>query len=324
MTEALPVVEVRGVQRTFDQRGPWPWSPERSVKAVCGVDFTVYAGDVLAVVGQSGSGKTTLARMVLGLESVSAGEIWLEGERWDDAPEAERQKRRLGYQYIPQDAMAALDPQQTALEHIVETLRVLVPKSAAAALEEATALLQRLGLGERLQALPREMSGGEQRRVTLARVLALNPRLIVADEPTSGLDPERRQEVLRDLVGNLPDGSACILVTHNMAAARDFCTRAVVMLAGRIIETFDPRHEQPVHPYAQLLFDPWEGPLPEQALADEGCPFHPDCALMADPHVQRCRSEVPGLESVDGGVRRVACHARPTSAAQVALQGGSP
>jgi ABC-type glutathione transport system ATPase component len=261
--------------------------------------------------------------MVLGLESVSAGEIWLEGKRWDDAPEAERQERRLGYQYIPQDAMAALDPQQTALEHIVETFSVLGGLDREAATAAATELLQRLGLGERLDALPREMSGGEQRRVTLARVLALRPRLIVADEPTSGLDPERRLEVLRDLVGNLPEGSACVLVTHDMGAARDFCTRAVVMLAGRIIETFDPRVERPVHPYAQMLFDPWEGPLPEQALSDEGCPFHPDCVLAAAPHLPRCRSEVPELESVDGGPRRVACHARPTQTAKVASQGGS-
>jgi len=319
---AAPIVDVRSVYRTFEQRGPWPWSEARSVKAVQGVDIEVYAGDVLAIVGQSGSGKTTLSRMVLGLETVSEGEIWIEGRRWDDAEEGEREAHRLAYQYIPQDAMAALDPQQTALEHIVETLRALADRDLETARKEATDLLVHLGLGERLHALPREMSGGEQRRVTLARVLALSPRLIVADEPTSGLDPERRQEVLRDLVGNLPEGSACILVTHNMGAARDYCTRAVVMLAGRVIETFDPRTDTPVHPYARLLFEPWEGPLPEQGLAEAGCPFHLDCTLAHDALAEQCRLETPPLAVLEGSTRQVACHARPNPEPLPASQGG--
>ena len=319
---AAPIVEIRSVYRTFEQRGPWPWSEARSVKAVQGVDIEVHAGDVLAIVGQSGSGKTTLSRMVLGLETVSDGEIWLEGRRWDDADESSRESSRLAYQYIPQDAMAALDPQQTALEHIVETLRALAGRDLETARKEAAELLTHLGLGERLNALPREMSGGEQRRVTLARVLALSPRLIVADEPTSGLDPERRQEVLRDLVGNLPEGAACILVTHNMGAARDYCTRAVVMLAGRVIETFDPRTDTPVHPYARLLFEPWEGALPEQGLAEAGCPFHLDCSLARDAIAERCRTETPALAALDESTRSVACHARPNPESLPAPQGG--
>jgi ABC-type polar amino acid transport system ATPase subunit len=90
-------------------------------------------------------------------------------------------------------------------------------KTSADAKSAAEELLSSLGLNERLHALPREMSGGEQRRVTLARVLALNPKLIVADEPTSGLDPDRRDSVLEALFGNLPDGAGCILVTHDMS-----------------------------------------------------------------------------------------------------------
>ena len=98
------------------------------------------------------------------------------------------------------------NPQQTALEHITETYQVLGGKSALDAKSSAEALLGSLGLSERLDALPREMSGGEQRRVTLARVLALNPKLIVADEPTSGLDPDRRDSVLEALFGNSTRG----------------------------------------------------------------------------------------------------------------------
>ena len=127
-------------------------------------------------------------------------------------------------------------------------------------------LLTSLGLEERLHALPREMSGGEQRRVTLARVLALDPKLIVADEPTSGLDPDRRDSVLEALFGNLPKDAGCILVTHDMSEAKQWCNRIYVMLAGRAIEVLDLSKDEPQHPYAKLLFDPWGAPLPEKIV----------------------------------------------------------
>ncbi len=302
-----PTVEVKQLHKSFVQRGPWPWSPERRIHALKGVDMQLWPGQVLAVVGQSGSGKTTLARIVLGLEELSEGQVLIEGRRWDTMGEAERHRYRIYYQYVPQDAMAALDPQQTSLEHVAETLRVLGGNGRAEARKKGEEMLVRLGLSERFHALPREMSGGEQRRVTLARVLALAPRLVVADEPTSGLDPQRRQEVLRDLVGNLPTEAACMLVTHNMAAAKRWCTHAVVMLDGWIIETFDPQNDMPVHPYSKLLFDPWSAPLPGTSLATEGCPFRDDCPLVEGSDPDRCRV-MPSLMATDHHDGRVACH----------------
>lgn len=330
-----PVVDIRGLEKTFIQTGPWPWSPQRAVRAVRTLDLSVPAGEILAVVGQSGSGKTTLSRIILGLEQPTAGEIHLEGRRWDDVDERERQRRRPAYQYVPQDAMSALDPQQTALDHVVETLRVLGGQDGPGARRAGREMLERLGLGARQDALPRQMSGGEQRRVTLARVLALAPRLVVADEPTSGLDPDRRQEVLRDLVGHLPEGAACILVTHDMTETRDWCTRAVVMLDGWMIEVFDPRHDPPVHPYSSLLFDPWKGELPVSGIAPSGCPFHLDCPQA----VPVCRSRMPDLLPFDppqpgpaassptgGGTHRhrVACHVLAECRAGAGTQGISP
>jgi ABC-type glutathione transport system ATPase component len=304
-----PTVDVRKLRKVFEQRGAWPWDPVREVHAIKGVDLQLFPGQVLAVVGQSGSGKTTLARIVLGLEELSDGEVLLEGRPWHTMSEPERHGFRVFYQYVPQDAMSALDPQQNALEHVSETLRVLGGLGRADARVKGREMLERLGLGERMMALPREMSGGEQRRVTLARVLALEPRLVVADEPTSGLDPDRRREVLRDLIGNLPEQAACMLVTHNMAAAKAWCTHAVVMLDGWIIETFSPRDEMPVHPYSKLLFDPWSAPLPGTALSPRGCPFCDDCPLVQGPHADACRSTMPPLLPLDHHQGRVACHA---------------
>ncbi len=306
--DAEPVVRVVGLHKTFVQSGPWPWSESREVRAVRGVDFTIAPGEVVALVGQSGSGKTTTARIVLGLESPTQGEVWLNGARWDSQPESERRAKRVHYQYVPQDAMGALDPQQTALEHVVETLTVLGGRAADLAHKEAVAMLEQLGLGQRLHALPREMSGGEQRRVTLARVLALEPKLVVVDEPTSGLDPDRRESVLEDLIGNLPPDASCILVTHDMSEARAWCHRIFAMLAGRVIEEVDLREDTPVHPYARVLFDPWSGPLPTQPLATSGCPFRPDCPRAAEAPSDRCSTDEPELLPADPRQHRVACH----------------
>ena len=251
------IVSVKELVKTFEQSGTFPWSPVRYVHAVRGVDIQVAPGEIVALVGQSGSGKTTVSRMILGLEEPTSGEIWLDGGRWDGLSERERRPLRSKFQYVPQDSMSSLNPQQTALEHITETYKVLGGKSSGEAKMEAEKLLGSLGLKERLHALPREMSGGEQRRVTLARVLALNPKLIVADEPTSGLDPERRDSVLEALFGNLPKDSGCILVTHDMAEATQWCQRIYVMLEGKVIETLEQPIGEPTHPYSKMLFDPW-------------------------------------------------------------------
>jgi len=304
------IVTATAVVKDFVQGGPFPWSDSTTIHALQGVDLTVAPGEVVALVGQSGSGKTTLARIVLGLEEPSSGAIHLEELRWDGLAEKERHPHRARYQYVPQDPMAALDPQQTALEHVAETVRVLGRLARADALREAKAMLERLGLAERFHALPREMSGGEQRRVTLARVLALTPRLVVADEPTSGLEPDRRAAVLEALIGNLPPEAGCILVTHDMSAARRWAHRVLVMLDGRVIEELDLRVSDPLHPYAQVLFDPWGHPAPEAALASRGCPFREDCPLPDQDLVKTCSSMVPSLLPPIGkeSGHRVACH----------------
>ena len=252
---------------------------------------------------------------MLGLEEPTSGDVLLEGRRWDHQPESERRPQRVHYQYVPQDAMGALDPQQTALEHVEETLRVLGRVDRREAHDRGIGMLERLGLGARMYALPREMSGGEQRRVTLARVLALEPKLVVADEPTSGLDLDCRESVLEALIGNLPPDAGCILVTHDMTEARGWCHRVLAMLAGRVIEEVDLAVAEPAHPYARILFDPWSAPVPRGPLAMSGCPFRPDCPLAKGDVAVTCAARVPALVQlgVPTAHHRVACHALATA-----------
>ncbi len=257
----MNLVEARGVSRRYVLPGPWPWARASTVDAVLDVDLVVAPGEVVALVGRSGSGKTTLARMLLGLEEPDAGTIHLEGQRWDHTPERVRRPLRARYQYVPQDAMSALDPQQSVRAHVMESLTVLAGRGRADAGVAADALLARLGLAHRADALPRELSGGEQRRVTLARVLALAPRLVVADEPTSGLDPDRRAAVLTDLLANLGPEAGCVLVTHDLDAVSLVANRVVVMLEGRIVDEWHPRTAPATHPYTRALLDPWQNPL---------------------------------------------------------------
>ena len=115
-----PIVKITNLHKNFVLRGTFPWSPTTDIQGVHGVESSVYPGEVIALVGQSGFGKTTVLRMVLCLEEPSEGEIYLEGALWSGLSEAQRRKKRILYQYAPQDAMAELDQQQTALEHIFE------------------------------------------------------------------------------------------------------------------------------------------------------------------------------------------------------------
>ncbi len=204
--------------------------------ALRGVSLAVGPGEVVAVVGPSGSGKTTLCRCLVGLEVPDEGAVWFEGQDLARLPEASRRPLRRWLQYVPQDPTSALDPQQTAREHLTESLAVLVGVPWAEARRRAQRLLDRLGIGERADALPRALSVGEQRRLTLGRVLALAPRVVVADEPTSGLDPDRRRAVLEALVGNLADGASCVWVTHEAELADEFSTRIVVLHDGAVVD----------------------------------------------------------------------------------------
>lgn len=211
-------------------------------EAVKGVSFSVGAGEIFGIVGESGSGKSTIAKVLMGLEPASSGEVILSGP----AP-----GRRLSMQMIFQDAVGSLNPRMTVRQTLDEVLRTGGSRRTA---EE---LVDLVGLSEAvLSQYPREMSGGQCQRVSVARALAREPDVLVADEPVSALDVSVQARVLnllRDLRRDM--GLAIILIAHDLAVVKNVCDRVAVMERGRFVdqgETADV-FERPESPYTRRL-----------------------------------------------------------------------
>jgi lipoprotein-releasing system ATP-binding protein len=207
-----PVVALRGIRRTYP-------SGERILEVLKGADLDIYAGEMVGLIGPSGSGKSSLLHAAGLLERPDAGDIVIEGRDCSKLNERARTRVRLGsigfvYQFHH------LLPDFTAVDNVAMPLRI-AGKSRAAARARATALLEQMGLGERLEHQPAQMSGGEQQRVAIARALANAPRVILADEPTGNLDPATSESVFKALYALCRvEGVAALVATHNMELAR--------------------------------------------------------------------------------------------------------
>jgi len=202
-------------------------------QALKGVSLRVVAGERVALVGANGSGKSTLLAILAGLDTPSAGQVMLAGQSLFDLSEDERaaiRARHVGFVFQSFQLM----PNLTALENVMLPLELADRPDARST---ATAMLQRVGLGERLKHLPKVLSGGEQQRVALARAFVVQPDLLLADEPTGSLD-HATGEAIMDLVFalNREQGTTLVLVTHDRHLASK-CERSLVIQAGRLTET---------------------------------------------------------------------------------------
>jgi len=221
------------------------------------ISMTVNAGDVTCIVGPSGSGKSTFLRCLNWLEVPNGGTIYLEGEpvgmRWRSGKLYEMTPNQLAAQR-QQIGMVFqgfhLFPHKTALENIIEAPIVVKGVRKADAEREARILLDKVGLADRADYYPRQLSGGQQQRVAIARSLAMQPKLMLFDEPTSALDPELVGEVLGVMRQLAEDGMTMVVVTHEMAFARDVADHLIFMDGGIIIEAGRPKQVMscPQHP----------------------------------------------------------------------------
>jgi len=228
-----------------------------------GISLQVRRGEVVVLIGASGSGKTTFIRCINLLEDIQGGEIRVSGRPMgyrtradgslvrDSERNIARQRRDIGMVF----QRFNLFPHMTALENIIEApIQVLgVPRQAA--LDQAHALLKRVGLADKASHYPSMLSGGQQQRVAIARALAMKPQAMLFDEPTSALDPETVGEVLQVMKELAEEGMTMVVVTHEMGFAREVADRVVVLDQGELIEQGPPEQifSRPTHPRTQAF-----------------------------------------------------------------------
>ncbi|HQD25477.1 MAG: ABC transporter ATP-binding protein [Candidatus Methanoculleus thermohydrogenotrophicum] len=236
------------------------------VRAVDGVSFQIEEDETLGLVGESGCGKTTLGRSILRLIEPDEGRVVVNGTDVTALSRRELRRFRPRMQMIFQDAYASLNPRMRVRESIAEPLKIHRMGDRAAIDRRVRELIEEVGLNkEHLNRRPYELSGGQNQRVVLARILALKPEFIVADEPTSALDVSVQAQIL-NLIRDLGQEyhMSCLYISHDLGVIRAVSNRVAVMLEGRIVEigkTADVL-DRPGHPYTrQLVAAPAAGPL---------------------------------------------------------------
>ncbi|WP_213993500.1 ABC transporter ATP-binding protein [Sodalis sp. dw_96] len=286
------------------------------VDVLAGVSLHVPPGKTLGLIGESGSGKTTLGRAVIGLAPVAKGSIQVNGREPLDASDLSWRAIRRETGLIFQDPMAALDPRMTVEYLVTEPFAVngreYKRRGAAAALLDLVGLPSLF-----LDRYPHQLSGGQARRVAVARALALRPKLIIADEPTAGLDLSVQGELLNLLTSLQRElGMSYLIITHNLAITRHVTDRIAIMYLGRVVETgpTEAIFRAPAHPYTRALLNAkskhnlpgagvLQGDVPTLSRRPDGCEFHTRCPLAT----ALCRSVAPVPRQLTGE-HQVTCH----------------
>ena len=220
------VIRVKGLQKRFGD-----------LEVLRGIDCAIAASEVVCVIGPSGSGKSTFLRCLNGLEDASGGEVLI-GETSVHHPKTDVDALRADIGMVFQ--RFNLFPHKTVLENITLAPGVVRKLAPDAAHQRARALLERVGLIDKIDAYPNQLSGGQQQRVAIARALAMQPRIMLFDEPTSALDPEMVGEVLAVMQSLAEEGMTMVVVTHEMGFARQVAHRVLFMDEGRLVEEGTP------------------------------------------------------------------------------------
>lgn len=290
------------------------------LRAVCGVDLEIQAGNIVGLVGETGCGKSSLGRAAVGIVPPSHGRVLFEGREVLPLDHGTRPAWLRRLQMVFQDPGGSLNPRRTVGAQLADAVLHGTPEVQPTDRAKPRELLERVGIDpEATRRYPHEFSGGQRQRLAIARALACSPRCIVADEPISSLDVSAQAEIgglLVSLVRELE--MAMLFISHDLAVVREISDFTAVMYLGKIVET-GPTEEiwsRARHPYTQALIKaiphadqigvlPAElpGDVPSPVNPPTGCRFHPRCPLAFD----RCTRETPGMVRT-GGVD-VACFA---------------
>ncbi|TRZ79163.1 MAG: ATP-binding cassette domain-containing protein [Actinobacteria bacterium] len=295
---------------------------DRVVKAVSGLSFDVIKGEVLAIVGESGCGKTTLGRAILQLPPPNSGEVIFEGTDLTQLPKENLRSARTAIQMIFQDPISSLDPRMTVKQLIDEPLEIWQRGDEQERSVRINELLNNVGLDSEL-VLDRhayEFSGGQCQRISIARALALDPRMLICDEPVSALDVSIQAQII-NLLQDMHDryGLSIIFISHDLAVVKAISNRVMVMYLGKICEVAPPEilYAKPAHHYTQALLNSVPIPDPTRQTRTEllqgeppspmnpptGCRFRTRCAAAS----VLCTQQEPQLREVSPG-QFVACH----------------
>ena len=291
-------------------------------KAVDGVDFEIYPGETVCLVGESGCGKTVTALSLLGLIPQPMGRIRQGSIHFQDMEITSMDRKRLekirgkNMGMVFQDPLNSLNPLFSIGEQIQEILRIHENLDSRETEKRCIKALQDVGISsprERLGSFPHELSGGQLQRVMIAMALVCNPELLIADEPTTALDVTIQAQILNLLKSVQKQGSRSVLyITHDLGVVANVAKRVYVMYAGVIVEQGSVGNifENPRHPYTQGLLASIptlakkgsklfsiEGNVPDPGHKPSGCPFHPRCYAARES----CRNEFPGMVDCGDG-----------------------
>ena len=311
------LVEVRGLKMWFPIMRGILQKHVADVKAVDGLNFDVFQGETLGLVGESGCGKSTTGRAILQLYKPTAGSVLFEGSDLVALKGEDLRKMRRRMQMIFQDPYASLNPRMTVGSIVAEPLEVHNIGTKAERVERVRELLKVVGLNPYfINRYPHEFSGGQRQRIGVARALAVNPAFIVCDEPISALDVSIQAQVI-NLLEDLQEqfGLTYLFIAHDLSVVRHISDRIAVMYLGKIMELSD-REElylNPMHPYTQALLsavpipDPvieekrqriiLEGDVPSPVNPPKGCNFSTRCPKALD----MCKEQEPEFRDYGGG-----------------------
>ncbi|BDF69496.1 ABC transporter ATP-binding protein [Oscillospiraceae bacterium] len=317
--EAL--LSVRGLKKYFSVKGSGLFEPDKKVKAVDDISFDLPAGKTLGLVGESGCGKSTLGRAVLRLIEPTGGSVFFEGQDVLGLGKEELRKMRRHFQIVFQDPYASLNPRMTIGEMVEEPFLIQHVAGKKEAAERAGALLETVGLRREFAGRhAHEFSGGQRQRISIARALALNPKLLVCDESVSALDVSVQAQIINMMMRLQRERHlAYLFISHDLRVVRHISDTIAVMYLGKVVEMADSEElfSHTMHPYSHSLLsaipaaDPHRkrerailcGDVPSPVDPPSGCRFHTRCAQCQ----AICREQEPELRD-NGGGHYCACH----------------
>jgi len=315
-----PILRIVNLKKHFRSSAGFLGRRAAIIKALDGVSLDVGKGETFGLVGESGCGKSTLGKTILGIYRPTHGSVFFEGRDITHLSRKEMVKLRKNIQYVYQNPGSSLDPRWNVKKILAEPLMIHSSAGVAAVEKQVEEMMEAVGLTkEQLSLYPHEFSGGQQRRLGLARILTLNPKVVILDEPTSGLDVSVQATILklfRDLKFRFH--LTYLFISHNLGVVQMMCGRVAVMYGGKIVELGETSRlfAEPLHPYTKVLLAaiPVVGKRREEGLSlsgeppnpaefPSGCRFWPRCAYRED----LCTAEEPSLVTVKEG-RAVSCH----------------